>query len=111
MLSESLRGVVAQSLLPRPDHQGRVPVVEILVNLPSVANLIREGKTHQITSAMQTGRAHGMLTFEMATQELVQKGLVSKEDGANFIRRRSAGKQLTSVGGQGIRLANSPASN
>ena len=44
MLSESLRGVVAQALLPRPDRQGRVPVVEILVNVPAVANLIREGK-------------------------------------------------------------------
>ena len=110
MLSESLRGIVAQALLPRPDHQGRVPVVEVLVNLPAVANLIREGKTHQIASAMQTGRAHGMMTFEAAVHELIQKGLISKEDGASFIRRRSAGKQLTSVGGQGIRVANSPAS-
>jgi len=63
MLSESLRGVVAQALLPRPDHQGRVPVVEVLVNVPAVANLIREGKTHQIASVRQTGRAHGMMTF------------------------------------------------
>lgn len=112
MLSESLRGVVAQALLPRPDHKGRVPVVEILVNLPSVANLIREGKTHQIASAMQTGRAHGMMTFEVAVQDLIKKGLVSKEDGMSFIRRRSAGKQLTGGGGGGhsIRLANSPAS-
>jgi len=110
MLSESLRGIVAQALLPRPDHQGRVPVVEVLVNLPAVANLIREGKTHQIASAMQTGRAHGMMTFEAAVHELIQRGLISKEDGASFIRRRSAGKQLTSVGGQGIRVANSPAS-
>jgi twitching motility protein PilT len=112
MLSESLRGVVAQALLPRPDHKGRVPVVEILVNLPSVANLIREGKTHQIASAMQTGRAHGMMTFELAVQDLIQKGLVSKEDGLSFIRRRSAGKQLNAsgTGGHSIRLANSPAS-
>lgn len=112
MLSESLRGVVAQALLPRPDHQGRVPVVEILVNVPAVANLIREGKTHQIASAMQTGRAHGMMTFEAAVQDLIQKGLISKEDGMSFIRRRSAGRQLTGSGGgsHSIRLANSPAS-
>jgi len=110
MLSESLRGVVAQALLPRPDHQGRVPVVEILVNVPAVANLIREGKTHQIASAMQTGRGHGMMTFETAVQDLIQRGLVSKEDGLSFIRRRSAGKQLisTGTGGHSIRLANSP---
>jgi twitching motility protein PilT len=94
MLSESLRGVVAQSLLPRPDHQGRVPVVEILVNVPAVANLIREGKTHQIASVMQTGRAHGMVTFETGVQDLIQRGLVSRDDGIAFLRRRSGGKQL-----------------
>jgi len=111
MLSESLRGVVAQALLPRPDRQGRVPVVEVLVNVPAVANLIREGKTHQIASVMQTGRAHGMMTFEGATHDLMQRGLVAKEDGMSFLRRRSAGKQLNgnSSGGQGIRLANGPA--
>jgi twitching motility protein PilT len=111
MLSESLRGVVAQALLPRPDRQGRVPVVEVLVNVPAVANLIREGKTHQIASVMQTGRAHGMMTFDGATQDLMQKGLVAKEDGMSFLRRRAAGKQLNSSSspGQGIRLANGPA--
>jgi twitching motility protein PilT len=109
MLSESLRGVVAQSLLPRPDRQGRVPVVEILVNVPAVANLIREGKTHQIASVMQTGRAHGMMTFEGAVHDLIQKNLISKDDGMSFLRRRSAGKQLTSSGTHGMRLANSPA--
>ncbi|MDX6443050.1 MAG: twitching motility protein PilT [Blastocatellia bacterium] len=109
MLSESLRGVVAQALLPRPDHQGRVPVVEVLVNVPAVANLIREGKTHQISSVMQTGRAHGMVTFEGAIHDLIQKNLISKEDGMSFLRRRSAGKQLSTSGSHAIRLANSPA--
>jgi twitching motility protein PilT len=92
MLSESLRGVVAQALLPRVEHQGRIPVVEILVNIPAVANLIREGKTFQISSAMQTGRAQGMMTFETAVHDLIYKGLISKEDGNSFIRRRSPGK-------------------
>jgi len=108
MLAESLRGVVAQVLLPRSDHQGRVPVLEILVNLPSVANLIREGKTFQIATVMQTGRTHGMMTFENSVHELIQKGLVSKEDGMAFLRRRSPGKQLTGSGSgtPGMRLAN-----
>ena len=110
MLSESLRGVVAQALLPRPDHQGRVPAVEILVNVPAVANLIREGKTHQIASVMQTGRAHGMVTFETGVQDLIQKNLISREDGLSFLRRRSAGKQLTSSTTTGPRLT-SPAIN
>jgi twitching motility protein PilT len=108
MLSESLRGVVAQALLPRPDRQGRVPVVEILINVPAVANLIREGKTHQIASVMQTGRAHGMVTFDGAVHDLIQKNLISKEDAFSFLRRRSAGKQLTGSSGHGMRLANSP---
>jgi twitching motility protein PilT len=109
MLAESLRGVAAQALLPRADRSGRVPVLEILVNVAAVSNLIREGKTHQIPSMMQTGRAHGMTTFETSIQDLMQKGLISKEDGDSFIRRRSAGKQLTGQGNQGIRLANNPA--
>ena len=111
MLSESLRGVVAQALLPRPNHQGRVPVVEILINVPAVANLIREGKTHQIATVMQTGRAHGMVTFESAIHELIQKGLVSKEDGIGFLRRRSAGKQSSNSPLPASRLTTSPAIN
>lgn len=111
MLSESLRGVVAQALLPRPDHNGRVPVVEILVNVPAVANLIREGKTHQIANVMQTGRAHGMMTFESAIHDLIQKGLISKEDGLSFLRRRSAGKQITTSPPHAPRLPTSPAIN
>jgi twitching motility protein PilT len=112
MLSESLRGVVAQSLMPRAGGKGRVPVVEILVNVPAVANLIREGKSHQIATVMQTGRVHGMITFENAVQDLIQKGLITKEDAASFLRRRSAGsKNVTVSGGQGIRLAPTVASN
>ena len=111
MLSESLRGVVAQALLPRPDHKGRVPAVEILINVPAVANLIREGKTHQIASVMQTGRAHGMVTFENGVQDLINKGLISREDGLSFLRRRSGGKQLTTnLPPAGTRLT-SPAIN
>ena len=111
MLSESLRGVVAQALLPRPDHQGRVPVVEILINVPAVANLIREGKTHQIATVMQTGRAHGMVTFESAIHELINKGLISKEDGMSFLRRRSGGKQIGNSPPHASRLPASPAIN
>jgi twitching motility protein PilT len=111
MLSESLRGVVAQALLPRPDHQGRVPVVEILVNVPAVANLIREGKTHQISSVMQTGRAHGMVTFEGAIHDLINRNLIAKEDGMSFLRRRSAGKHIPAPNAQSMRLQNSPAVN
>jgi len=113
MLSESLRGVVAQVLLPRADHKGRVAAAEILVNLPSVGNLIREGKSFQIASVMQTGKAHGMVTFEGAVQDLMQRGLVSKEDGVSFLRRRGGGKQFNAAtsGAPVARVAVSPAIN
>lgn len=93
MLSESLRGIVSQALLPQADHQGRVAAVEMLINTSAVANLIREGKAFQIASSMQTGRAHGMLTFEASINELVRTGLVSKQDGHSFLERRYAGKK------------------
>jgi twitching motility protein PilT len=110
MLSESLRGVVAQALLPRPNHQGRVAAVEILVNLPAVGNLIREGKSHQLANVMQTGRAHGMITFENGVQELIKKGSNSREDGLSFLQRRSGGKQLSNSTTTATRLT-SPAIN
>ena len=110
MLAESLRGVVAQALLPKPDRQGRVPVVEIMVNLPAVANLIREGKTHQIHTVMQTARGQGMMTFEAATHELISQGLISREDGMSFLRRRTPGKQMA-TGNHGQRVTNSLAVN
>jgi twitching motility protein PilT len=91
MLSESLRGVVAQALLPTADGLGRVPIVEILVNVPAVANLIREEKTFQIHSMMQTGRSFGMITFETAVNDLMRRGIITTEVGNNFLARRSAG--------------------
>ena len=97
MLSESLRGVVAQSLVRRADGNGRVAVVEVLVNIPAVANLIREGKTFQLHSSMQTGQVHGMITFESAINDLVRKGIVSREDGHSFLTRRSAGKSSNNL--------------
>jgi twitching motility protein PilT len=98
MLSESLRGVVAQALLPAADGNGRVPVVEILVNIPGVANLIREEKTVQIHSMMQTGRSFGMLTFDAAVNDLIRKGAITKEVGNNFLARRSAGSSTARFG-------------
>ena len=97
MLSESLRGIVAQSLIHRADGNGRVAVVEVLVNIPAVANLIREGKTFQIHSSMQTGLVHGMITFESAISDLVRKGIVSREGGHSFLARRSAGKSSNNL--------------
>ncbi len=79
MLSESLKGVVAQTLLPRIGG-GRVAALEILIITPAVSNLIREGKTFQIASAMQTGKSHGMVLLNDSLFDLVQKGIVEPRD-------------------------------
>ena len=79
MLSESLKGVVAQTLLPKKGG-GRVAALEVLIVTPAISNLIREGKTFQIGSAMQTGRAHGMIMLNDALFDLVQKDIVEPRD-------------------------------
>lgn len=93
MLSESLRGVIAQSLLPRADGAGRVAAIEVMFNTKAVANLIREGKTFQIPSAMQTGRNQGMITFESCVESLISRGLVSRQTGLEFLGRGSEARQ------------------
>jgi twitching motility protein PilT len=79
MLSVSLQGILTQQLLPTADGAGRTVAVEALVPTPAVRNLIREGKTHQIYSAMQTGAAHGMQTMDSALAELVRKGKITRD--------------------------------
>jgi len=79
MLSESLRGVIAQTLLPKIGG-GRIAALEILIVTPAISNLIREGKTFQIPSAMQTGKNKGMVMLNDALMDLVNKGLVEPKD-------------------------------
>jgi twitching motility protein PilT len=79
-LSESLSGVVAQQLLKRKDGKGRVAAVEILIGVPALANLIREGKTYQIPSIIQTGRREGMQTMDQAIVDLLKQGLITPEE-------------------------------
>ena len=81
MLSVAIQGVVAQQLLPTADGAGRVPAVEILVPTPAVRNLIREGKTHQIYSALQAGAKYGMQTMDQNLADLVKRGRISYETG------------------------------
>lgn len=75
MLSESLKGVIAQTLLPKKGG-GRVAALEILIVTPAISNLIREGKTFQIPSAMQTGKTHGMVMLNDSLFAHVQSGAV-----------------------------------
>jgi twitching motility protein PilT len=79
MLSESLRGVVAQNLLKK-NGGGRVAALEVLIVTPAISNLVREGKTFQIPSLMQTGKKQGMALFNDALIELVTKKTVAPEE-------------------------------
>ncbi len=98
MLSESLRGVISQTLL-RKKGGGRVAAMEILVATPAVTNLIREGKTFQIPSIMQTGRKHGMLLMNDALVDLVRRGLVSTEEAMlKAVDKAGLASQLRSAG-------------
>ena len=90
-LGASLQGVVAQRLFPRKGRQGRVVALEILVVTPAIRNMIREGKTHQIISAIQTGGKLGMRTMESAVTELYEQGLISQEDYQGFAQERTSG--------------------
>ena len=74
LLADVLRAVVAQQLLPRSDGKGRVAAHEILVGTPAVRNLIRESKTAQLVSVMQTGQQQGMQTMAQSLEKLVQQG-------------------------------------
>jgi twitching motility protein PilT len=77
MLSTSLRGVISQQLVPRKGEPGLVAALEILVNTPGVANLIRQGKLDQLENAMQGGRQIGMKTMDGSLRELFDKGVVT----------------------------------
>ena len=78
-LSSVIQAVISQQLLPNIKCNGRVAALEIMVNTPGIQNLIREGKTNQIESVVQTGNKYGMKTMDMAISELYKKGAISME--------------------------------
>jgi len=80
MVSESLRGVLSQQLVPRADGSGRVLALELLVNTPAVANCIREGKTYMLPGVMQTGKNVGMITMDESLRTLYIKGLITQQE-------------------------------
>ena len=94
-LAETLQGIIAQQLLPKADGSGRVAAVEILVPTTAVRNLIREGKTYQIQSMIQTGARFGMQSMEMALKKLVQTGLISREEYTSHLEGGSVRPKLT----------------
>jgi len=92
-LADALRAVISQTLFKRTDKKGRVAALEILICTPAVRNLIREGKTYQLASVMQTGKKYGMQTLDDAIMDLLKSRKISAEDAyihcsdkANFIK-------------------------
>ncbi|MDJ0856991.1 MAG: type IV pilus twitching motility protein PilT [Desulfobacterales bacterium] len=79
-LSDGLRAVVAQVLFKRVDVKGRVAALEILIGTAAVRNLIREAKTHQLPSMIQTGKKYGMVLLDDSIMDLLNKGMISPDD-------------------------------
>jgi twitching motility protein PilT len=80
MVSESLRAVISQRLVPAADGKRRVPALEVLVNNKAVGNMIRENKAFQLQSVMQMGAAHGMCLLDDSLARLVKEKVVAKEE-------------------------------
>ncbi len=79
-LSSIIQGVISQQLIPRKDKPGRAIAIEIMVSNPAIRNLIREGKTHQINSIIQTGGKFGMQTMDASLASLYKRGMISYDD-------------------------------
>ncbi|HWL54788.1 MAG TPA: type IV pilus twitching motility protein PilT [Chthoniobacteraceae bacterium] len=80
MVSESLRGVISQQLVPKADGNGRVLALEVLVNTPAVGNVIREGRTFMLPGIIQTGRKLGMKLMDDSLMELYDQKLITQEE-------------------------------
>ena len=79
-LADSIRAIIAQTLFKRIDRRGRVAAMEILIATPAVRALVRDGKSHQIPSAIQTGKRYGMQMLDDAIMDLFNKGKIDPDD-------------------------------
>lgn len=94
-LADALRAVISQTLFKRIDVKGRCAALEILIATPAVRNLIREGKTFQLLSTMQTGKKYGMQTLDDAIQIYLEKKMISPDDAySNCVEKAKFAKYL-----------------
>jgi twitching motility protein PilT len=93
MVSESLRGIISQQLVPRKDGRGRALALEILTNTPAVGNLIRESRTFQLPGVMQTGKKQGMKLMDDSLMELYDAGIISQDEALARAEQKSLMKQ------------------
>lgn len=97
MVSESLRGIISQQLVPRADGTGRALALEILMNTPAVANLIRESKTFMLPGIIQTGKRLGMKLMDDSLIELFQAGIITGEEAVSRAEQKQMMRQLCGV--------------
>ncbi|MGH7322616.1 MAG: type IV pilus twitching motility protein PilT [Candidatus Rokuibacteriota bacterium] len=100
-LAEALQGVVSQLLLPTKDKKGRVAALEIMVATIAIRNLIREGKTHQMPSTIQTGTQLGMQSLEQALKTLVMQGRVDRTHAESILQSSTGGTSTLGPAGGG----------
>jgi twitching motility protein PilT len=93
-LSTSLLGIVSQKLVPRADGTGRVPAVEVMINTPTVAKLIEEGRSSQIYSAMNEGGYWGMQTMNQSLVKFWRAGVISEDDALTYAGNLTELKQM-----------------
>jgi twitching motility protein PilT len=98
-LSNNIVAIVAQQLLPRASGPGRVPVNEIMIASPAIRNLIREGKTHQIPSMIQTSAAMGMMSMDQCLRDLYMKGVITMEEALTRCQNIEELKKMINLGG------------
>jgi twitching motility protein PilT len=92
MVSESLRGIISQQLVPRADGTGRVLALETLTNTPAVANVIREAKTYMLPGIIQTGKKQGMQLMDDALAALVERGSITRDEADARTEHKPAAK-------------------
>lgn len=93
-LASVLQAVVSQQLIEKADGSGRTAALEVMVTTPGIQNLIREGKTHQIESAVQIGSKYGMKTMDMALADLYKRGEITSESAISYAVDRETLKRL-----------------
>ena len=94
MVSESLRGIVSQQLVPRADGEGRALAIEILMNTPAVANVIREAKTFMLPGIIQTGKKLGMQLMDDSLASLYHAGAITADEAVSRSEDKQVMKQI-----------------
>jgi twitching motility protein PilU len=101
-LSLNLRGIVAQQLIQRADGKGRYPAIEILLNTPLVADMVRKGEVHKLKELMKSSREHGMQTFDQALYDLYTAGKIGYDDALHAADSRNEVRLMIKLGAENV---------